>query len=480
MNSISIGYLNIEGLQMDKHQACCSLIEAGLFDVLFLSETWFPKSFNYMSHPYSYVHTPFSKYQEKSRQSGGILSLVSPRVRGSIRSHVVTSDGVLLDVDGTKVLAVYLPPSLSLDQIGRSLSAFSDYSLLLGDINVRFKGISRRPSVPRLDLQEYWHRWSIQRSFHMAKPTQDPLSISRSQKDIFQKSHSILLSSRFSPTVGDDYSLLPNCELDHCFHSTTLPLRLQLLGSDQFNLKTVHPYFLRCVIPSTGSLETELREGLGRFHLELLERPGIPLILTHAWRTLDESIDWDISDVDVYDSVLVSAVQSVADGVLGTYDVLRRRAAPDRVQPFLSSQLSSVACVRLFKRKHRNANPDLLIQPPHEAMDRCVTKFQSLFFTGSPSFPLPPLSDDRPLVDELLCLIEPRRVAEFVSTYPKDKACGIDSVHVVLLEALSGTSFFSRLSGLFDRCVRGGRTPRPLESIRHVSSSQVDGASDHL
>src|SRR5947207_2914679 len=155
MNSVSVGYLNIEGLRMDKHQACCSLIEAGLFDVLFLSETWFPKGFNYMSHPYSYVHTPFSKYQEKSRQSGGILSLVSPRVRPLIRSHTVTSDGILLDIDGTKVLGVYLSPSLSTDQIDESLSPFSDYSLLLGDINVRFKGISRHRSLSRSELQEY-------------------------------------------------------------------------------------------------------------------------------------------------------------------------------------------------------------------------------------------------------------------------------------------------------------------------------------
>jgi len=323
MNSISVGYLNVEGLRMDKHQACCSLIEAGLFDVLFLSETWFPKNFNYMSHPYSYIHTPFAKFQEKSRQSGGILCIVSPRVRPLIRSHVVMSDGVFLDIDGTKVLAVYLPPSLSIDQIDESLAAFPDYSLLFGDINVRFRGISRCPSVSRPELQEYWHRWSVQRSFVMAKPTQEPLSISQMHKDVFDESHSDLLSSRFSPTVGDVYSLLPNCELDHCFHSTSLDIRLQLLGSAQFNLKTVHRYFLRCMIPFAGSLEMELREGLGRFHLELLEKPGISAILRQVWTRLDESIDWNVSDVDVYDSVLVSAIHSVAEEVLGTYDVLR-------------------------------------------------------------------------------------------------------------------------------------------------------------
>jgi len=92
-------------------------------------------------------------------------------------------------------------------------------------------------------------------------------------------------------------------------------------------------------------------------------------------------------------------------------------------------------------------------------MDECVAKFKSLFFTDSPPFPLPPLSEGMLLVDELSHLVEPNGIVEFVSTYPKDKACGIDSIHVVLLHALSGTSFFSRLSGLFARCVQSGQTP---------------------
>src|SRR5437667_826157 len=100
--NITIGYLNIKGLRMDKHKACCSLIDAGLFDVLFLSETWFPKGFNYISHPYSFVHIPCDKFHEKSRQSGGILALVSPQIRPLVHFHKVTPHGTLLNIDGNK------------------------------------------------------------------------------------------------------------------------------------------------------------------------------------------------------------------------------------------------------------------------------------------------------------------------------------------------------------------------------------------
>ena len=111
--NVNVGYLNVEGLRRDKHQACCSLMDCGLFDVLFLSETWFPKTYNFMSHPYSFVHTTPEKQQEKSRQSGGILALVSLRIRSLIRSHQVTPYGILLDLDGTNILSIYLPPSFS-------------------------------------------------------------------------------------------------------------------------------------------------------------------------------------------------------------------------------------------------------------------------------------------------------------------------------------------------------------------------------
>src|SRR5438045_4306171 len=139
--SIKLGYINIEGLKSLKLQSCCSLLDAGLFDILFLSETWFPKNFNYMSDPYSFVHTPYGKFNDKSRQSGGLLALVSPRIHSSIQSYQVTPYGILLDIDGTKVLAIYIPPSLSHQEITSVLSTFSNYSILFRDINVRFNVI---------------------------------------------------------------------------------------------------------------------------------------------------------------------------------------------------------------------------------------------------------------------------------------------------------------------------------------------------
>ena len=476
--NLHVGYLNIEGLRTDKHQACCSLIDAGLFDILFLSETWFPKSFNYMSHPYSFVHTPPGRNIERSRQSGGLLAMVSPRIQTRISSFAAHPDGILLCLDGVRMLAVYLPPSFDSDAVLSALSVFPEYDILFGDINVRFKNHtkSKRPSTSL--LQDFWLDLLNQKSLSIGIPTREPLYITQRHKDIFDESHSQLLSSRFLPTVGEPYTCLSNCELDHLFHSNVVACpQLQLLSSKQFNLKTVHKYFLRFEIP-IASEEASLRQGLGRFHLESLEKPGIKEMLAHMWNVLDVEIDWNIDDVDVYDSVLLNLLQAVSEEVLGTYDVLKRRKAPDKVQPFMHSQVSAVAAVQLFKRKQRAINHSVLIRPSDPsttAMEECTNKFRSLFHSDTTAIPLPILTDDAMLYQELSSLVQSDRISTFVSRYPKDKACGFDSIHTILLQALSSTSFFSRLSGLYLLCIRKGRTPsRWNHSVMYLLPKTVE------
>jgi hypothetical protein len=478
--SIKIGYLNIEGLKVEKQQACCSLIDSGLFDVLFLSETWFPKSYNYMAHPYSFIHTPYQKLHKKSRQSGGILVMVSPKVVPRITSFHTTPNGIQLDIDGIKLLAIYLSPSFSHNQLTAALSDFDGYDILFGDVNVRFRSISKAKTLSSAALQEFWLDWLMKKSFTIAFPNTESFSITQKEKDEFNKSHSPLLSSRFSPTVGQPYTLFSNCELDHIFHSNLINPQLQLLGSNQFNLKTVHKYFLRFTIPSSNtSNETHVRQSLGRFRLELLEKPGIPEILADAWKTLEAEINWNIEDVNVYDSVLINSIQAVAEKVLGVYDVFEKRKSPDKVQPFLQSQLSATAAVRLFKRKQRNLNPSLFIHPQNEAktaIDECSAKFQSTFTSDGPPFNLPPLpSNCTDFISELHSFLEPKKISIFLKQYPKDKACGLDSIHTILLQALAPTLFLYRLSGLYQLCIKTGKTPaRWNRSVMYLLPKQSD------
>jgi len=383
-----------------------------------------------------------------------------------INKTQVTSYGILLEIDQIKVLGVYLPPSLSHSDILNILDPFKNPSILFGDLNVRFKGISKgQPSSS--SLQEFWLNWLRTHSFHMAVPYMEEIIISQACKDTFQKSHSSLLSSRFSPTVGDSLHLIPNCELDHLFHSTSISVDLQLIGSAQFNFKTVHKYIMCAIINISQELEFELREGMGRFCLEKLERPGITNFLSKAWSNLDSDLNWNMLDVDTYDFILANSVQAVAEEVMCTYDVFERRKAPDDILSFLNSQISAIAAVRLFKRKQRNMNPRSIITsdvPTETPTQQCISKFESTFFTTTSESVITTLPSqhsqyDKVILSQLEDCITVSKIRHFIKNYPKDKACGNDSIHTILLNALETTSFFSRLSGLFSLCIQSCHTP---------------------
>src|SRR5579859_2411841 len=238
----------------------------------------------------------------------------------------------------------------------------------------------------------------------MSTPLIDVFEFNRHHSDVFTHSHSDLLSKRFLPTVGTRFRLFSNCELDHVFHSDTVSPELCLLGSAQFNIKTVHPYLIHCSFDL--SVEAELHEGLGRFHLEYLEKPGVSDRLAQTWTRLDWMLNWNITDPDVYDSILSNSIQVAAEQVLGIYDVLNKRKSPDKVQPLYNSQLSALAAIRLFKRKQRALNPNLRIQALNSSpMEECTAKFHSTFFKADVQVDLPPLDDSD---DALQPMVPPR------------------------------------------------------------------------
>src|SRR5579862_763464 len=103
MTRLRIGYFNVEGLSREKHLICCELMDAGFFDVLFLSETWFVK-YPYMSHPYSFLQTENENDVSNSRGHQGVLAMLNPRARSLVRSHRILSKALWIDFGEVKVL----------------------------------------------------------------------------------------------------------------------------------------------------------------------------------------------------------------------------------------------------------------------------------------------------------------------------------------------------------------------------------------
>ena len=479
--SVRIGYLNVRGLNVEKHEACIRLIDSGrhrwgvtltgvgIFDILVLSETWFVR-YDYMAHPYSIAQSLRPERKGNSRHTGGLL--VMAKDGGLIHSVQTSRHCILMKiVGGVGVLSVYLPPSLSTHQVGVELDSFPDhrYDVIVGDINVRFVGLSKSRSTSTHEKQSFWNRWNRENGFGMAIPSEEPVRVTMEQRRTLHKGGHSLNPS----TVGDRLSMCANPELDHVLRRESTEVKVQFLETKQFGIDTDHEYLIRCSFPLPEGILLQEKEkpGLGRFRLENLKKDGFRERAKRCWTHLDSEIDWDIVDVDRFDSTLCCAIQAVFDESLGTYDAIHCRKTRDVAGPRLQSELSDTAPILLFKRKQRGLKKRLTITPETEgrsAMEECSERFSRLF--DNPSNVILPKVDHRDaIVDELRERVWPREIGRFIREYPKDKACGADSIHSILMSALQDTSFVVRLSDLFDLCIRAGKTPRRWnESITYL------------
>lgn len=449
MTHLRVGYFNVEGLSREKHRTCCGLMQAGLFDVLFLSETWFIK-YPYMSHPYSFLQTVNENPDSNSRGRAGILAMLNSRARSLVHSYRVLSKALWIDFGVAKVLATYLPPSMSEQDIRSCISDFPPYDFLLGDLNVRFKGITAKSPSPRA-RQDLWAEHIRSRASSFIQPTDEPFVAD--------------VNIRSLPP-GEALVTFRNCELDHAIRSSLAPpCELTLLGSRQFDLKSDHLYILLCSIscPLRSEVGSDLRPGLQRFHLGKLEDEELIRRLREFWAIMDAETDWDVRDVDDYDSRLLRAVSQAADNILGSYDVLAKKGSSDKaISRYLRARNSTLAAIRFFKWKRRlNSNVRLESRSAEMTpMEECADKYHRLFLDPDPPPEPPQLFEDDPLLPELRNLVSSSKIAKFVRKYPKDRACGIDGIHTNLIFALLPTSFLARLSHLYVLCLEAGRVPK--------------------
>ena len=134
MNSIKIAYLNVRGLTADKWDKLIILMN--IFDILFLSETWYIDQVEHLSHPFAFASTIPSKTYTTGRQHHGLLCLCSHQIRTLISYSHTTEFSILLSISSQNILAVYTPPGLSNHQFLTVLKGSRNPSIIIGDLNV--------------------------------------------------------------------------------------------------------------------------------------------------------------------------------------------------------------------------------------------------------------------------------------------------------------------------------------------------------
>ena len=103
-------------------------------------------------------------------------------------------------------------------------------------------------------------------------------------------------------------------------------------------------------------------------------------------------------------------------------------------------------------------------------MEEYMARFQNQFFDPSIAGDCCPVEGTKSKTKgDLLNLFTVKKIKEFIERYPVQKACGEDSIHILLLQKLVDSSFVNLLSELFIQCIQQETTPsRWNESVVYL------------
>src|SRR5579859_17280 len=472
---IKLGYVNIQGLNESKFQSCISFLDSGLFDLLFLAEHWFVKSFSYRQHSYCIAESSFDpSFAHTAHTQGGILVMAHPRVSNSIQYFSSSVHSVLIRITSVDILAVYLPPSIVGPQLLAILATLPPADVLVGDINCRFDGIAASKLYSPASLQECWHRFRLNAGLRSVDLISVPPHLPSDIVQTMLRSDSGHLRDAADEILlqgSDKISLSPSFELDHIFIDPRLydHIKTYLYSTEFFKLKTDHQYIIAFEI-QTPTLHPDVHDAdsiTGRYHLKRLSNQKTLDLFRNRWSELSVSRRekyFTCTDVDILNDSLTRMVGDISAEVLGVYHVQQTKTRTDTYAQELTKSPKAVAAIQLFKRHMRsqsNRHRIVPIDDDGDVMQECITRFTAQFYDSSAS------SDSRQTEvhrmdrkDDVLSLLGMEKLRDFIAKYPLDKACGYDSIHTLILRALLPTTFPEFLVHLFTHCVDTVRTPR--------------------
>jgi len=231
VKALRIGYVNVNGLTKDKWVRVGRLLEEQEFDFLFVAETWFVDHADHARAECFLAGTPNGSIEARltsgrsGRDSNGLYLLGNTNTaRASLKGRPVVSEhAITFRVGKDKIAGVYYPPSLTPYGIKDSLVALKDVTVLLGDINTRFRCCDFQSGNPGPPAREQIFRDYLRSDDMHHKAPDDPIEDAHGRTDP---------------------GLARMVTTDHCFVRGARRTRLRLLLNRKLHLRTDHLYTL--------------------------------------------------------------------------------------------------------------------------------------------------------------------------------------------------------------------------------------------
>lgn len=452
MKGLRIGYLNVQGLRKDKWKRGVQLLRDN-FDYLFLAETWFMNHEVYQKRQEFIISSLDSRAPKlKGRDHGGLYLLGTRNAQSRVKSVKVSEYGITFTCGSHLISGVYFPPyTMHPDQMETILQGMKKSTIVMGDINTRFKDPTHQSGNPGPPLRiKVMDEFCDQHRFQHVKPVDGG-------------------SSGF--TSGRRLTT------DHCFVSTQIPteINLELWDTTRLKFPTDHDYLLNVSLGSNGSEPAQMVEKtIHRFRVSQLSRSEqVDKLVRWIEENVPEGV-WDgrEKDVDQLNDGLVQICQQAQrqtigerqqDQRRGKFHPRRCRTLPRRIGKDPLNEGDDPNLSRcLYRRALRHSAENGVILPTPEARRRGIDAMAESLRIWKERW-----SSDRtstfPVLEDLVEGAHGWTREEIVDEIDRQdaaKACGADGIHIKFLKAVKGTKIVLGLQQLFTQCMWQGRTPR--------------------
>lgn len=447
--SLRIGYVNVRGLSARSWTSACALL-GSTFDLLFLAETWYADHNHYSQDRRVVATTKRPVKHHLGRSSGGIYLLATQKARSQIDGDCKVHDGYAISfgIGRFRVAGVYFEPSMLEEAVAAALVTLSSSSIILGDVNVRFRGCPFQQGMP------------------------GPPDRVQVFTEFLQRDNAVRLLPTTSTSNFNGFDLDHQLTTDHCFiRATVQQAQLRLLKNSSTGASTDHKYTLHFTVPTKNA--SLAPSTIVRYRVRCLLNPATAKAVCDRFDKLVDAqpLQSAATDVDCLNSDLVRLCCTVAEDVLGLTpstppQVVRHDHHASASKADLIPGQGTHAALRLYKAAARASQENSVLLPSADAKAKGISAIDEAFNIlkaryQDPLLPYPPESDaidssqDRFLVEPFTS----QEIADEIKLQDAQKACGSDGIHMRLLKALRDSSFLDRLQFLYRRCLATGTTP---------------------
>ena len=470
-------FCNGNGIDVAKFKAIIDLLDSFTYDIVIFQEHWFVRGFPWQTDSYlTHISTRPSTAPviigsnnlnpHIRRNDGGLAIFIHPSKQHLFKVLYTTQYSLSFNFQNLVYNTCYFPPSMPSETIRDELHKLPKPHLFIGDFNFRMGPLNNDTAITKATrhylISQFSTKWELE----------------------WKKPHFDTVTRR-------------NSGNDHCYLAKFITGRIDVIGNSEVGITSDHrPLKLQIQYDSENLAEmnqvtmigqTQTRIYIRRLRDEKIKKKYIAKVeekmnvvglqdqMQKFWTSCFTKIysrETVRVMLDTFNEQLTHLIWDAGKEVCGHYEVNRVKLSIDNLMMNLDNAHCNSEATMMFKRLNRGKHVRVLASRPDlDVHEEAQEFFSNLWNEEDPIDLINEISLETPFLHQTNAItpitqspsfepFPPITIKATIMKYPNSRSAGIDTIHIVMLKALSSSpSFMQSLHFLFSMCLQLSVTP---------------------